>query len=53
MHPGFREALWCVKNGMPWDVAFGRDAVLRKAASIMFQELDGRKFDLEKFAWKD
>ena len=37
---------------MPWDKAFGGDGVQREAAAIIFQEFEGREFDMEKWCWK-
>jgi len=40
-----REALWLVKNGIPFDVAFSVDDISRHAWSIMFSEMEGSKYD--------
>jgi hypothetical protein len=40
-----RECLWLVRNGIPFDVAFGVDDVTRAAWSIVFSEMEGNTFD--------
>jgi len=41
-----REALWLVRNGVPFDVAFGVDAITRTAWCLMFSEMEtGREFN--------
>lgn len=40
-----------MKNGVPFDVAFGMDDGLRLAFAITFGELDGGKFDFESKTW--
>jgi len=40
-----RECLWLVKNGIPFDVAFSLDDVMRTAWSIMFSEMKGATFN--------
>lgn len=43
-----RRTLTLVKNGVPFDVAFGMDKIMRAAFYIIFEELDGHKFDWDK-----
>ncbi|MBV8656623.1 MAG: hypothetical protein JO142_02250 [Burkholderiales bacterium] len=43
-----REALWLVKNGIPFDVAFGLDDMTRAAWCIVFSEMEGSKFNWDK-----
>lgn len=38
-----RQALWLVKNGVPFDVAFALDEAKRTAWSIIFSELGSGK----------
>jgi hypothetical protein len=41
-----RECLWLVKNGVPFDVAFGLDEVRRTAWAIAFSEMEsGKRFN--------
>jgi hypothetical protein len=40
-----------VKHGVPFDVAFQLDDVTRAAWSIIFSEMDGAKFDVDRMAW--
>jgi hypothetical protein len=40
-----KECLWLVKNGIPFDVAFGLDDVTRTAWGIAFSEMEGARFD--------
>lgn len=47
-----REALWLVKNGVPFDVAFSVDAVKRHAWSIMFSEMEGNEYDWDAMTFK-
>lgn len=37
-----------MKNGVPFDVAFGLDEVTRAAFSIVFSEMEGNKFDFNR-----
>lgn len=37
------EALWLVRNGIPFDVAFTLNDITRTAFSIVFSELDSGK----------
>jgi len=43
-----RESLWLVKNGIPFDVAFGVDDITRTAWCIAFSEMEGHRFDWER-----
>ena len=45
MSAPLREALWLVKNGVPFDVAFSLDDVTRAAWSIVFSQMEGHKFN--------
>lgn len=40
-----REALWLVRNGVPFDVAFALDDVSRAGWCIVFSEMEGAKFN--------
>lgn len=41
-----------MKNGVPFDVAFGMDDVMRQAAHIMFAEFEGAKFNIDAMAFE-
>lgn len=43
--PGFKDRLYLVKNGIPFDVAFSLDDVETKAFLITLAELDGHRYD--------
>jgi len=47
-----RQTLWLVKNGMDFDVAVSLDEVERVSFSIIFSELDGRKFNFSKWEFE-
>jgi hypothetical protein len=47
------EALWLVKNNVPFDVAFALDDVTRAAFSIKFSEFEGHKFNFENMAFEE
>lgn len=47
-----RQALWLVKNGVPYDVAFSLPAEERVAYMIIFGELEGGKFDWARMDWE-
>ena len=40
-----RECLWLVKNGVPFDVAFGMDDIKRTAFCIVMSEMEGSRFN--------
>jgi hypothetical protein len=42
-----------VKNGVNWDVAFGVEDTLRTAISIIFSEMEGRKFNFNTMRLED
>jgi hypothetical protein len=48
-----RDALWLVKNGIPFDVAFGLDEATRSAWCIMFCEFAGAKFNWNSMQFED
>ncbi|MDE2354945.1 MAG: hypothetical protein KGL17_07980 [Betaproteobacteria bacterium] len=48
-----RECLWLVKNGIPFDVAFGLDDVTRAAWCIVFSEQGGAKFNWRTMEFED
>jgi hypothetical protein len=52
MHPGFSEALWLVKNGVPYDVAFQMDHAERMAHCVVFGELEGNEYDWTALRWR-
>ena len=52
-HPGLRECLYLVRNGVPFDVAFSLSDVDRTAWSIMFGEMDGGKFNVSTMRWEE
>jgi len=41
-----------VKNGVPFDVAFQMDDMMRAAQAIIFSEFEGNKFDFRTMDWK-
>ena len=47
-----RECLWLVKNGIPFDVAFGVDDITRTAWSIAFSEMEGHHFDWSRMEFQ-
>ena len=51
---GYRDLLWIVKNGVPWDLAetWTDEQVL--AASIVLGELEGgARFNWDSFQWEN
>lgn len=42
---GIRQALWLIKNGIPYDVALSLDDEELFAYCIIFSELEGSKFN--------
>ena len=48
-----RECLWLIKNGIPYDVAFGLSDERRTAWAIVFSEFEGGKFDWLNWQWKE
>lgn len=58
-----REALWLVKNGVPFAAAFGLrvaeaavlrlDAIERMAFSIVLSEFEGNEFDWQSMEFKN
>lgn len=46
-----REALWLVKNGVPFDVAFSVDDVTRAAWAIILSEHEGATFNWATMDW--
>ncbi len=48
-----REALWLVRNGIPFDVAFALDDVTRAAWCIVFSEMDGAEFDWSAMSFRE
>jgi len=48
-----RDCLWLVKNGVPVDLAFGLDAETRTAWAILFAEMEGQRFNWDRFEFKD
>lgn len=48
-----REALWLVKNGVPFDVAFEVDDVTRAGWCIIFSEMEGQTFDFNTMSFRD
>lgn len=49
----FRQALWLVKNGVPFDVAFSWSDAERFAAGIVFSEFEGKRFDWTEMAFRE
>lgn len=47
-----RDALWLVRNGVPFDVAFDMSDARRSAFSIIFSEFEGSEFDLDAMRFK-
>lgn len=52
-HPAIREALWLVKNGVPFETAFRMDEIERVAWCITFGEFEGGTFDWATRAWEE
>lgn len=52
-HPAIREALWLVKNGVPFETAFRMDEIERVAWCITFGEFEGGTFDWGARAWEE
>ena len=48
-----QECLWLVKNGTPWDVAFGVDEKLRMAMSISFSQMEGRVYNWNSMRFEE
>ena len=48
-----KECLWLIRNGIPFDVAFGVDDVTRAAWCIVFSEMEGRTFDWSAMRFKE
>lgn len=47
------EALWLVKNGVPFDTAFQLDEVTRAGFCIIFAGFEGAKFNWNTMAFED
>lgn len=47
------EALWLVKNGVPFDTAFALDDVTRAAFCIKFSEFEGHKFNYRTMEFEE
>jgi hypothetical protein len=45
------EALFLVKNGVPFDIAFSLPHDERLAYIVVFGMLDGRRFDWDSLTW--
>jgi hypothetical protein len=45
--------LWLVKNGVPFDVAFSLDDVMRTAWAIMFSEMQGAQFNWQSMQFEE
>ncbi len=52
-NPDFRDRCYILKNGVPFNVAFGIDDTLRLAFAITFGELDGGEFDFTSMSWRE
>ncbi len=48
-----REALWLVRNGIPFDVAFTVDDVTRAAWCIVFSEMEGNRFNWNRMQFEE
>jgi hypothetical protein len=48
-----REALWLVRGGVPFDVAFQLDDATRAAYCIILSEMEGRTFDFNTMSFKE
>jgi hypothetical protein len=49
-----RECLWLVRNGIPFDVAFGVDDAKRTAWAITFSEFEsGKTFNWHSMEFED
>lgn len=42
-----------MKNGIPFDVAFGLDDVTRAGWCIVFSEMEGSKFNWGSMTWEE
>lgn len=51
-HSSLREALWLVKNGVPFNVSFELDDITRTGWSIIFSEFEGQKFNFDSMGWE-
>jgi len=49
----FRDCLWLVKNGVPYDVAFGMNDEMRVAHVIVLGEYEGNDWDYNAMRWKE
>ncbi|GAC1626785.1 MAG: hypothetical protein NVS9B10_15070 [Nevskia sp.] len=52
-HGPMRQALWLVKNGVPFDTAMNLDPVAMFAWSVIFREFEGAEFDDRSFRFKE
>lgn len=48
-----REALFLVRNGVPFDVAFQLDDAMRAGWCIVFSEMDGATFDTRSMTFRE
>lgn len=51
-HVALTEALWLVKNGVPFDVAFSLDEAERLGWSIIFGQFEGGEWDWNSRSWR-
>lgn len=52
--PVFRQILWLIHNGVPFDVAHAMDFEEARAYSVTFSEFaSGKKFDWDTNTWPD
>jgi len=49
---GFNNALWLVKNGVPYDVAFNMGEADILAHMIVFASFEGTNFDWRRMRWE-
>lgn len=54
----FRDCLYLVSKGVPWDVVFGArkrpfTATQRLAAAVVFGEMDGGLWDWSALRWQE
>jgi hypothetical protein len=45
--------MFCIKNGIPFDVAFAMDDAERLAACVAFGELNGGVWSWDSMRWQD
>lgn len=49
----FVEALFLIKNGVTPDLAFSMKPAFRRAAVIVYGQMNGGKFDFDAWRWQE